>query len=55
MNLLYAHNELMHGHKPITNGLRTDSILASKCVVVFIFRTLLFCAYQNDWRFCNGL
>ena len=55
MNLLYAHNELMHGCKPIPNGLRTDSVLASQRAVVLIFCTLLFCANQNDRRLCNGL
>jgi hypothetical protein len=55
MNLLYAHNEWMHGRKPIPISLRTDFVSASKCAVVHILRTLLFCANQNDRRLCNGL
>jgi hypothetical protein len=55
MNLRYAHNELMHGCKPIPNGLWTDFVLASKRIVVLIPCKSLYCAQQGDWRLCNGL
>jgi hypothetical protein len=55
MNLLYAHNELMHVCKLILNGLWTDFVLASKRVVVLIPCTSRYFAQHSDWRLCNGL
>jgi hypothetical protein len=55
MNLLYAQNELMHGCKPVLNGLWTDFVLTSKRVVVLIPCKSRYFAQQGDWRLCNGL
>jgi len=55
MNLLYAHNELMHGCQPVPDGLWPDFVLTSKRVVALISCTSPYCAQQGDWRLCNGL